>query len=206
MEQQNLTPTPASAWKGKVEVEGTDLPLPSGNVARIRQIAPTAFISSGLIPDPLSHIVRQAINTKKGLNPNQMKKIAEDPDKLVAALELFDRVLAFVAVEPQISMPPTCIHNLGEDGAEPCGTYHNAEDKRHTDPDVKNYHQYREGPRDPEVLYADQVDWNDKVFIFQWCLGGTRDLEKFRSELDASMGTVSDGQDVPRKAKRSGRR
>lgn len=204
MEQQ--APTPASQWQNKVQVEGTDLPLPSGNVARIRQIAPTAFISSGLIPDPLSQIVRQAINTKKGLNPKQMEQISEDPEKLTAALELFDRVLAFVAVEPVITMPPTCVHNLSEDGSEPCGTYHNAKDGRHRDTEAKNYHAYREGPRDPNVLYTDQVDWNDKVFIFQWCLGGTKDLEQFRQQLESGVVALSDRQDVQGKAKRSPRR
>lgn len=34
--------------------------------------------------------------------------------------------------------------------------------------------------RDSSVLYVDDVDVEDKVFIFQWAVGGTSDLESFR--------------------------
>lgn len=191
----STTPTPVTQWKGRIEVEGSDLQLPSENVARVKQISPQAFITSGLLPDPLSNIVRKAINSKQGLKPADMKKVSDDPEMLGAALELFDRVLAFVMVEPRVSMPPTC----------ECGVYYNV-DARHKDQSLPNYHEYNEQPRDPQVLYADQVAMDDKVFIFNWCLGGTRDLEKFRSEQQAVVESVSDGEDVQVPAKRSSRR
>jgi len=34
--------------------------------------------------------------------------------------------------------------------------------------------------RDPNVLYVDEVDFNDKMFIFNFVVGGTADLEQFR--------------------------
>lgn len=53
--------------------------------------------------------------------------------------------------------------------------------------------------RDSEALYVDDVDFDDKMFIFQWVVGGTRDLEQFRKEQAASMeslrgGTALEGQ------------
>lgn len=44
-----------------------------------------------------------------------------------------------------------------------------------------------EGERDEELLYVDQIDLEDKMFIMQFVLGGTRDLERFRSQQEAAM-------------------
>lgn len=190
-DKQELNPTPASAWKGKVAVEGTDLMLPSDNVARVRQISPQAFITSGLIPDPLTSIVRQAIHTKQGLPPSKLEAMVTDPDKLRSTMEMFDRVLCYVVIEPHCEMPPVCVD---------CGEY-NTDDSHGLDT-----HEYQEGPRDDDILYADTVDFNDKVFIFQWCLGGTRDLEAFRKQQRASLESVSNGKGVRSPAKRPARR
>jgi hypothetical protein len=185
MEQQNptqpLVPTPADQWQGAIQVEGTDLPLPSGNVARVRQIAPAAFLASGMIPNPLLSIIRKSIQEKSGMSPKAMKAITEDNSLLVSALELFDRVLAHVMVQPQVKMPPPC---------RVCGEYAN---KPQHDSGVKGYHQYNEGDREAGVLYADVVQMEDKMFIFQWCVGGTKDLESFRAEFQGRVGDLSDG-------------
>lgn len=192
MEDSPLAPTTAAAWQGKIEVEGTDLALPSGNVARVKQISPQAFIVSGLIPDPLTGIIRSAINSKQGLPPSKLAKMSDDPEMLVSAMEMFDRVLVYVVISPTCEMPPPC---------EDCKEYYN--NGKH---DGAEGHSYLEGPRDPDVLYADTVDMDDKLFIFQWCMGGTRDTEKFREELQATMGSVSNSKVVQRSTKRAPRR
>jgi len=182
--------TPASQWKGKVDVEGTPLDLPSENTALVRQIDPTAFLSSGLIPDPLRPMVQTAINSKQGLRPRDTKKMMDDPKLLGAAMELMDRTICYVIVEPEIVMPPTCTE---------CGEYANVE--KHSRQSSKFEHRYSEGKRDPEVLYADQVDLLDKQFVFQYAMTGTMELQPFREELDAVVGDLQAQQGVPDKAK-----
>lgn len=194
MEQPAVTPTPAREWKGKIAVEGSDLALPSENVARVRQISPDAFLTSGTIPDPLMAIVRQAINSKKGLPPQTLKRISEDPELLASTLQMFDQVLVYCVVEPNIQMPPACSE---------CGEYFNK--PHHKDQRADGHHAYKEGVRDPNVLYADQIDMDDKMFIFNWVLGGTKNLEKFRDEQERTLGSLSDRKDVPRASKRSAR-
>lgn len=49
-------------------------------------------------------------------------------------------------------------------------------------------------PRDPDRLYVDELDLNDKMFVFQWVVGGTRDLERFREETSALVEDLSDGE------------
>jgi hypothetical protein len=38
------------------------------------------------------------------------------------------------------------------------------------------------------------VDSDDKMFIMNWAMGGTRDLERFRRQHRASVDRVSAGQ------------
>ena len=51
-------------------------------------------------------------------------------------------------------------------------------------------------PRDEETLYVDELELTDRQFIFQWAVGGTRDLERFRSEQQRGLDGIRGGQDV----------
>jgi hypothetical protein len=48
--------------------------------------------------------------------------------------------------------------------------------------------------RDDDLLYVDEVDDEDKMFIFQWATGGTSDVETFRQEARADMATLAEIQ------------
>lgn len=185
-----LTPTPAESWVGAVPVAGTDLRLPSGNVARVRRVSPQAFVNGGFIPDPLTNIVTKAIQSKKGLPPEKVQEMAGDRESIQASLEMFDRVLSYVCVMPHVQMPPRC---------RECDKYYNVDD-RHKDNTRDDFHVYQESPREPSVLYTDMVDLKDKIFIFQWAIGGTRDLETFRQELPKGLGDLLDVQDAQHQA------
>lgn len=185
--------TKASQWKSKNKAGEFEIGLPSGNTAKLRPIAPEAFLTNGMIPEPMMAMVQQAINSKRGLPPAKLNEIANDPKKLASALELFDRCLVYCVVDPQVEMPPICIH---EDDSGKCGHLYTGGDGVHVDRKHPSFHKYVEDQRDPEVLYADIVDLEDKQFIFQWAVGGTADVARFRKELHTTMGTVQQGRDV----------
>lgn len=63
------------------------------------------------------------------------------------------------------------------------------------EPKVFNVPQ-NEDDRDPEKLYADEVDLIDKQFVFQWAVGGTSDVEKFRERSNELMGSLHPGEGV----------
>ena len=44
--------------------------------------------------------------------------------------------------------------------------------------------------RQPGQVYTDMVDVEDKMFIFQFVVGGTADLERFRDQLGESVGSI----------------
>lgn len=59
--------------------------------------------------------------------------------------------------------------------------------------------------RDDDLLYVDEIDDEDKMFLFQWVTGGTRDVEQFRRQLATDLAAVSGSQDVGSAPKRASR-
>jgi hypothetical protein len=45
-----------------------------------------------------------------------------------------------------------------------------------------------------EIVYTDEVDFNDKMFVVNWSMGGANDLERFREESGAYVERVRDVQ------------
>ena len=50
--------------------------------------------------------------------------------------------------------------------------------------------------RDPNFVYTDDIDMNDKSFLFQFSVGGTGELETFREERDAALVDLENVEDV----------
>lgn len=56
--------------------------------------------------------------------------------------------------------------------------------------------------RDSKKVYADQISIEDKMFIFNYAVGGTRDVERFRQESVAAVGSLVDEPDASDEAER----
>lgn len=180
--------TSPSAWvskegRGDAEV----IVLPSGNKAKVRRAGPEAFLSQGLIPDKLTPIVEKAIHSKKGLRPEKQKELLEDPKALGSMIEMLDRTLCYAVLDPIVVMPPAC---------EICGELDIQAATQHSNKEMDSYHEFIEDSRRDDILYADRVDFDDKMFIMNFCIGGTRDLEQFRRETGSAMASLSDSQIV----------
>lgn len=48
--------------------------------------------------------------------------------------------------------------------------------------------------RDDDLLYVDEVEDEDKMFIFQWAIGGTDDIASFREQASADLVAVAQSQ------------
>jgi hypothetical protein len=178
--------TNAKQWKSKSKTGTHELTLPSGNVALCQPIKPEAFLESGMIPDPLMPMITKAINSKRGLPPSKVNEIAEDPKQLASAIEMFDRVLVYCVIEPAVDMPPIC-------DVEGCTATQFGGDGIHIDRAKDGYHRYIDPVRDESILYADEVDMEDKQHIFTWAIGGTADAKKFRGQRRATVDAASRG-------------
>lgn len=62
-----------------------------------------------------------------------------------------------------------------------------------------------EDDRDGDLLYVDELEDEDRMFLFQYAIGGTADLATFRRELESDVATVAKKSESARAAKRPSR-
>lgn len=176
----------ASSWKNKADKQGKDLELPSGNVALVRAVGMQDLLAGNIIPDQLSPIVEESIRNKKGLPPGKLQSVLSDTKGINSMFQMVDRIATVAILEPILLMPPTC---------DACHHYYN-DDPEHVAFDAGSPgHRYAE-TRDPDALYADEISMEDKLFVFNYAVGGTGDLERFRQQHAKSVAGLSAGEDV----------
>lgn len=107
--------------------------------------------------------------------PPKMDQLIVDKNTLDQMMKLMDDVVCYVVLEPRVNPIPMDV----EGNILP------------------------QADRDRELLYVDEVDFLDKTFIFQFVVGGTRDLEQFRQGLSRSMESVQPGSTVENEAERA---
>ena len=164
----------ARQWK---RVTAEEIDLPSGNTALVKRPGMEAFLTEGLMPDRLMPIIQESIATGRGLAPAKVKAMTEDPEMLASMMDAMDRVVAKIVIEPKVAW-----HKRFTDPADP---HSQAEVIPEEDRDVEQF------------IYTDEVFFDDKAFLFNYAVGGTRDLERFRQESGASLAALDDVAGVP---------
>jgi hypothetical protein len=152
--------------------------LPSGQRMKLKRVGLQSFIASGTIPNSLMGIVQKSLSTGQEADLSGLD--LTNQDTLRDMLKMVDDVVITCAVEPPVNPLPTKDNGHGAQIPDPEG-------------------------RDDETLYVDEVDDEDKMFIFQWTTGGTADVEQFRKESADSLAIVQRSQKVGVPPKRAAR-
>lgn len=184
--QKEAQRTQARDWRARAI--GTDLECPSGNVALVKRIGPDAFLAKGFVPDHLAPVINEYIRQGQGMKPQEIEESANDPEKLADMMELIDYVVAKAVVEPKVSLAPGCL-SLKTPKGDKCNGL--PSDSLHIDKSNEFWHTYVEDDRNEDILYTDEIMFEDKSFIFQYALGGSKDLERFRAESERTMAALS---------------
>ena len=188
--------TPATAV-GTVEF----LTLPSGQTCYARRIGIEGMIEAGLLSEGDSlmaivdekHVKRARENA--GKNPKvqevsdqaQAMEIMRNPEMLKKIIFFVDRTLPVIVTEPSIRPPFKILAPATTPGVLP--------DTEMILPD----------DREEGCVYTDQVGLEDKMYLFQYCVGGTRDVETFRAQSDAAVAGVVDREGVQSAPRRGSR-
>lgn len=169
-----------------------DLDLPSGEIAQVRRPGMQGLIKAGVLHsmDSLTGIVQsETIPKAEGRPVVNTKAVMADPDKLEEMLDQVDKIVLYVVAQPKLVKPVRLATD--EDGALVLDKFNRPTPA--LDADGKEiYLPFEE--RDEGTIYLDYVDLEDKMFIMNFALGGTRDLEDFRKESEKAMGSVSNGE------------
>lgn len=154
-----------------------DLEVPSGSVIKVTRPGLQGLIKAGIVDsfDQLTAIVQgETIPKAEGRPTVDVQKIVketkDDPERIGKMMEMMDKIVQHVVVEPRLHDTPVL---SDEDKAE-----------GKTIDDI----------RDPELAYLDYVDDQDKAFIMTVAMGGSTDLERFRAESEAALGSVPAGE------------
>jgi hypothetical protein len=158
-------PTSAAAWK-KGKAEGLLVRVPSGNTARIRTPGMDVFLHNGTIPNALIPLVQKSIRTGKEPTEKELEAILGDDAGLDKIIDLAENVLVEVCIDPVVAPTPY--------------------------DDEGNRLKFDDSRRDENLLYADEVDFADKMFIFSVATGGTQNLERFREQSGLNVGVISE--------------
>lgn len=154
--------------------------LPSGLTVVVKNPGGlTAFIANGSIPNSLLTIVKSTLD--KNLSKEEVIKNAtdmtKDLDSIGDMMQLMNIVVQKVITKPKVAHVPT------EEDLE-----------RHNILNPENQLSDPEELRSEDFLYTDEIEEADKMFLFQWVTGGTRDLETFRKEHERNVALVSASQ------------
>lgn len=155
---------------------GGTLELPSGFKVKVRNPGGLrAFLGNGLIPNSLMKIIQDGLDKGSGKNvPVNITKDGKiDPEMMSDMMQMMDNIAVTVVVEPRIHPTLTEADLL-------VWNEENPDDQR----------DFVEDLRRDDRLYADELPDDDKMFLFQWVSGGTRDLETFRQQHAAGMGAL----------------
>lgn len=153
--------TSAKQWKkGKA---GQDLTVPSGQTCRARRVNLDVFLKMGRIPNSLRPLIDQAKGGKEFSDEEIIDDIwnGGDPDKFNDLIAMVDMICIDAVLEPKLHAIPK-----DEDG-EPVPLEHPL--------------------RDEDTLYVDEVDLTDRMFIFNFAVGGLADLESFREAAEGNV-------------------
>lgn len=165
-------------FKGRL---GGVIELPSGIVVRVANPGGIkAFLNADSgIPNSLMGIIQDQLNgAGKQLSAEELvvKNGEVDMEMIEDMMKLMDVIALKVIVDPVIWPNPT-----EEDLVE-----WNAQNPNQQFNSLDHYIQDH-----PSRVFVKELPDDDKTFLFQWISGGTRDLEKFRKELDERMAPVS---------------
>lgn len=175
---------------------GVELKLPSKNargdhnVVLVRVPNPQTLLAAGVLDsfDSLTALVKtehfDRIDIAQSADPEAamakiaagVSKLAESKEALLDGLGMVDKIVAHCVLEPAVYLAPP-------------------EGEEWTPEQV-------DALESGAAVFVGDVDLDDKMFIMQYEVGGTTDLEEFRKGTGQLMGSVEGGSDVPRPAKR----
>lgn len=179
---------PNNVWGSSPIQGGTEeLVLPSGQTCLARRMTIESVLESGMVDqvdiltatvDSHSRQVKGGNKTADGLVIDE--SILKDTDAIKTIVELADRLMPTIVVSPEIHL-------------------HFVET---TVGKTKVRKMIPVEDRIPGQAYTDQIGLDDKMFLFDWAMGGLQEFSSFRRGSDEGVGAVESGQRNKGKAKR----
>lgn len=184
---KKTTPAKPKYGAGWGEEEFFDLETPTGVMCQVRKPSPQRLAFIGALDNfnQLSKLIKVKVDRvkgKPGAAPSakdvDASALASDPSKLRDIMNMADKIVEYVVVQPVIKRP---VKSVGTDSqGKPIEEALMAVE------------------RTPGVIYTDMIDEMDRMFIMQYAMGVKPDLAAFRVEfggVDSDLGNVDEVAD-----------
>lgn len=189
-----------NTW-GQNAPEGTtqNITTPSGSECTAERVGMTGLVKAGVLTegDTLTSLVdsKHVRRVRGGKNADHdtidVMSLAKDPEALGRVVMLVDRVMPFVIQDPVVRLHFVDLDKPDEGGNV---TRRLTEDERSAEVEIT-------GP----CVWTDQIPLEDKMFVFNWAVGGSADAGRFLDQSEGAVAGVANGKVVSRPAKRAPR-
>lgn len=152
-----------------------DLETPSGQLCQVRMPGVQQMVAAGVFEsiDTLTSVISEKhIKRVQGRNQKQgqpveidTSSLMKDPQNLVKVFEVVDKVVEHMVLKPEVRRPVKKV-----EGTEVPLAFDDRED---------------------HVVYTDKIDLMDRMFIFQYAVGGSTDVESFRQQFKQGVGGMA---------------
>lgn len=190
--------TPNNVW-GAATPSGTEeeLTTPSGQTCRARKMTIESMIEMGLLAetDSITALVSKHVRKVKGAKGKpdgtefNEQSLLTDPTAIQSIIGLCDKVMPHVLVSP-----PVALHYKSTTVGKTTVT------KKLTEADRDELR-----AETPGLVFTDQIDLTDKMFLFDWSAGGLQAMSNFRIGPTADVGSVVHGKGPKKSTKRAPR-
>lgn len=163
---RNPANKPTAVSTWKKSSQAVPIQLPSGNYMRIRKVGLRFFVEAGMMPNSLMSMVQGSLDKGKGKSVQGPSE--EDMMELMQDPKKVQDIADFMErMVVYVAQEPE-VFPTPEPGVE----------------------------KNPDVLYIEDIDYDDQMFIFQVVTGGTTDLETFREQHTSTMASLRRRQNL----------
>jgi hypothetical protein len=176
-----------------------DLELPSGQTCSAKKIGIEGLLDMGILAeaDSLTAMVQQHTRQVKGGNGTadgvtiDEASLIGDKDAIKAIIGLADKAMPVIVLDPPVHLHYST-RKVGKTSVTKMLT---PEDRE----------KIREETGQPELVFTDQIGFEDKMFLFDWAVGGLKSFTSFRPGPQANVGSVADVARPAKSTKRTPR-
>lgn len=165
--------SPNNVWGSATPLGGEEeLTTPRGQTCRARKMSIEDMIKAGVLMEAdalTAQIKKYTKKVKKGKPSGQgapsysseidEKKLLEDPSAITSLIGMIDKALPHIVVSPKVALHYTS-QTVGKTRVT-----------KLIPPEE----------RDQNLVYTDQIDFEDKMFLFDWAAGGLSAMLQFRN-------------------------
>jgi hypothetical protein len=197
--KKSNTPKYGQSWKKE---KFHDLELPSGNVCQVRRPGVQGLIKAGVLEsmDVLTGLVQQTTLPKaEGKVVVDKDKMMQNPDSVRSMIDILDDIVLYAVNRPAVL--DKYWRYQGDDETAPHYDPQKAGervlDSNNKPIEIKAKDRLQDDEADEDadpIIYVDEVDLEDKMFLMNYVVGGSRDLAQFRAATQEALGGVHDGE------------